>query len=93
MRTFAPHLSSKAREGDPLPQSSQADAPSPDVRATWYAKCRKASAPIEGKWVVEWKTPVMPVAAFWTVDTEDEARQAVKQLIARRNGGELRAED
>ena len=44
------------------------------------AEIFEAGPPLEGKWVVAWRTPIMPVSAFWYFDTREEAEEAVKRL-------------
>lgn len=45
-------------------------------------KIFEAGPPLEGKWVVMWRTPIMVVSAFWYFDTREEAEEAVKRLLA-----------
>ena len=36
--------------------------------------------PINGRWVLQFKTPSMTTAAYWHYDTEEEAAAAEKRL-------------
>lgn len=39
-----------------------------------------AGRPLTGKWVLMWRTSIMPCPAFWYYDTKEEAREAARRL-------------
>jgi hypothetical protein len=40
----------------------------------------EAGPPLEGKWVLMWRTARMPTPAFWYFDTREEAEAEAKRL-------------
>jgi hypothetical protein len=48
------------------------------MRAT--AKVFQAGPPLEGKWVLMWRAPVMAAPAFWYFGTREEAEEAARLL-------------
>jgi hypothetical protein len=47
-------------------------------------KVYPAGPPLQGQWVLSWRTNIMPVPAYWYYDTEESARDAERRILDER---------